>query len=89
MERIACDPNGDFLVRLIAHQDSLPRSLEKLQFYSGGFYGVLDYGAGLLACLSNKRGDDANHGDDMSKKFHGFKCQAPGCIGCQEFVNSL
>ncbi len=56
------------MVRVVAHQDSLPGSLEKLQFYSGWLIcSAFGVGGELLACVSDERGDDANNGDDMSK----------------------
>jgi hypothetical protein len=68
MERIAADCNGDFLVRLIAHHDSLPGSLDKLQFCIGW---LIDSAFGflceLVACVSDERGGHANNGDDTSK----------------------
>ena len=36
------------------------------------------FGAGgrLFARVRHERGDAANNGDDVSKQFHAFKCQA-------------
>jgi hypothetical protein len=58
------------LVRVVAHQDPLPCSLEKLGFYSGWLIcSAFGVGGELLACVSDERGDDANIGNDMSKCF--------------------
>ncbi len=74
---MAGDRDGDILVRLIAHQDSLPCSLEKLQFCIDWLIdNAFGFGGELFASVSDERDDDANHGDDMSKEFHGVKCQA-------------
>ena len=68
VERIAADRDGDFLLRLIARQDSLPCSLEKLQFCIGWLIcSAFGVGGELLACVCDERGDYANNGDDMSK----------------------
>ena len=56
------------MVLVVANQDSLPCSLEKLQFYSGWLIcSVFGVGGELLACVSDERGDDANKSDDRSK----------------------
>ena len=74
MERIACDRDGDFLARFIAHQDSLPCSLERLQFCSDWLVkGPFSFAGALFACVSDERGDDANNGEDISKLFHGIQ----------------
>ena len=75
---------------VIAHEDSLPGSLERLQFSSGRLIcSAFGVGGESLACASDERGDDANNGHDVSKWFHGFKCPAAGCVGCQKFVKRL
>jgi hypothetical protein len=51
--------------------------LEKLQFCIGGLIdNAFGFGGELFASISEESAHEAKNGDDMSKKFHGFKCQA-------------
>jgi len=38
--------------------------------------GTFGFGGELFASVSDESGQEANNGDDMSKEFHGFKCEA-------------
>jgi hypothetical protein len=63
--------------------------LEKLQVCIGWLIdNGFGFGGELFASVSDERGQEANHGDGMSKEFHGVKCQAVAkqVAGCQEFV---
>jgi hypothetical protein len=50
--------------------------LEKLQFCIGWLIdNAWGFGGELFASISQESAHEANCGDDMSKEFHGFKCQ--------------
>lgn len=82
MQCIAGDRDGDLLV-LIAYFTARPSSLERLQFRRGGWIGsAFSLGGGFFARGSDEGSDEANDGDDMSKKFHDFKYQTADGLGC-------
>ena len=51
--------------------------MEKLQVCIGWLIdNAFGFGGELFASVSDESGHEANNGDDMSKEFHGVKCQA-------------